>query len=89
MSRPLVSVWKFEGDSAAMSSTATLPAVFQSPIRHDIVHYVHTLMAKNNRQAYAVTARAGMGVSFLLLLHRVIGLFALLGSLPSHNIDEN
>jgi large subunit ribosomal protein L4e len=30
------------------------------PIRGDVVHDVHSLMAKNKRQAYAVFARAGM-----------------------------
>jgi len=37
-----------------------LPAVFTSPIRSDVVHIVHTLMAKNARQAYAVGHDSGM-----------------------------
>lgn len=36
-----------------------LPAVFVAPIRSDIVQTVHTHMAKNARQAYAVMAKAG------------------------------
>jgi len=36
-----------------------LPAVFKAPIRSDIVHFVHTNMAKNKRQAYAVNVDAG------------------------------
>jgi large subunit ribosomal protein L4e len=36
-----------------------LPAVFKAPIRPDIVHFVHTSMAKNRRQAYAVSENAG------------------------------
>jgi large subunit ribosomal protein L4e len=36
-----------------------LPAVFTSPIRSDIVQFVHTNMAKNSRQAYAVNRLAG------------------------------
>lgn len=36
-----------------------LPAVFVAPIRSDIVQSVHTHMAKNARQAYAVMAKAG------------------------------
>jgi large subunit ribosomal protein L4e len=36
-----------------------LPAVFAAPIRSDIVQTVHTHMAKNHRQAYAVMAKAG------------------------------
>jgi large subunit ribosomal protein L4e len=62
MSRPVVSV--FEIDAADnVGSTVTLPAVFTAPIRADVVHYVHTLMAKNKRQAYAVSTFAGMQVS--------------------------
>lgn len=63
MSRALVSVWNFEeksGDAPAQAGNVTLPAVFTAPIRHDLVHYVHSLMAKNARQPYAVTRRAGM-----------------------------
>jgi len=36
-----------------------LPAVFSAPIRTDVVQFVHTNMAKNKRQAYAVSDRAG------------------------------
>lgn len=43
----------------AVVSTVALPAVFTAPIRSDVVHYVHTLMAKNARQAYAVAENAG------------------------------
>merc|ERR1712142_527371 len=37
----------------------TLPAVFKAPIRPDVVNFVHTNMAKNARQAYAVHKHAG------------------------------
>lgn len=56
--RPLVSV--FDVNSGAVASTVTLPSVFNAPIRNDVIHYVHSLMAKNSRQAYAVKLRAGM-----------------------------
>ena len=56
--RPLVSVYDPE-ISDAVVGTVTLPAVFTAPIRSDVVHYVHTLMAKNARQAYAVSNEAG------------------------------
>lgn len=59
--RPLVSVFDTNGSAAPV--TVTLPAVFQAPIRADVVHYVHTLMAKNARQPYAVSKYAGMMVS--------------------------
>jgi len=58
MSRPLVSVYDPEVADAVVGSV-TLPAVFTAPIRSDVVHYVHTLMAKNARQAYAVSEGAG------------------------------
>lgn len=58
MSRPIVSVYGVDfADQVAC--TVDLPAVFQAPIRSDVVHYVHTLMAKNARQAYAVNNKAG------------------------------
>ena len=63
MSRALVSVWNHEQEGS-QSGNVTLPPVFTAPIRHDLVHYVHSLMAKNARQPYAVTRRAGMMVSF-------------------------
>ncbi len=40
-------------------SQVALPAVFTAPIRSDVVRSVHTSMAKNARQAYAVSAKAG------------------------------
>ena len=58
MSRPVVTV--FETESNKTAGTVTLPAVFTAPIRSDVVHYVHTLMAKNARQAYSVKENAGM-----------------------------
>lgn len=59
MSRPVVSVFDPE-TAGSVVSTVTLPAVFTAPIRSDVVHDVHTLMAKNARQAYGVYGRAGM-----------------------------
>jgi large subunit ribosomal protein L4e len=40
-------------------SQVVMPAVFLAPIRPDIVGDVHTAMAKNRRQAYAVSPGAG------------------------------
>ncbi len=62
MSRPVVSVFDIENADNVVT-TVSLPAVFTAPIRNDIVHYVHTLMAKNARQAYAVSEKAGHQVS--------------------------
>ncbi|CAK0772501.1 60S ribosomal protein L4 [Coccomyxa viridis] len=54
--RPLVSVQALEGDA---SEQANLPAVFTAPLRPDIVRIVHTGLAKNKRQPYAVSVKAG------------------------------
>jgi len=54
--RPLVSVFNEQGD---VTSQVTLPAVFKAPIRNDVVNFVHSNMAKNSRQPYAVHRHAG------------------------------
>lgn len=56
--RPSVSVYSVSEDKVV--GTCPLPAVFTAPIRHDIVQFVHTNMAKNSRQAYAVNRLSGM-----------------------------
>eukprot|EP00948_MAST-09A_sp_MAST-9A-sp1_P003350 g3350.t1 len=56
-SRPLVNV--YDGSGSSTSTQVELPAVFQAPIRPDIVQFAHTNMAKNARQAYAVNRLAG------------------------------
>jgi len=58
--RPIISVYSTTGSKA---SEMPLPSVFTSAIRPDIVQFVHTNMAKNSRQAYAVSTRAGKDVS--------------------------
>jgi large subunit ribosomal protein L4e len=40
-----------------------LPTVFKAPIRPDIVNRVHTAVAKNKRQPYAVNVKAGHQVN--------------------------
>jgi len=56
--RPTVSVYSTTEDK--VTGTVPLPAVFLSPIRTDVVQFVHTNMAKNARQAYAVNRLSGM-----------------------------
>jgi len=56
VARPLISVFNEQGEVA---SQVTLPAVFKAPIRPDVVHFVHSNMAKNSRQPYAVHKHAG------------------------------
>lgn len=55
--RPLVSVLNAKTGEA--TAQVSLAAVFGAPIRPDIVHFVHTQMAKNARQAYAVKNNFG------------------------------
>jgi len=54
--RPLISVFNEEGNA---TTQVALPSVFKAPIRSDIVNFVHTNMAKNSRQPYAVNKHAG------------------------------
>jgi large subunit ribosomal protein L4e len=54
--RPLVTVQGLDG---VAGEQAPLPAVFTAPIRPDIVRTVHTNIAKNKRQPYAVSMKAG------------------------------
>jgi large subunit ribosomal protein L4e len=56
--RPTVTVQSTEADGA--TTTAPMQAILVAPIRPDVVHDVHKDMAKNNRQAYAVSWMAGM-----------------------------
>ncbi|DAZ92868.1 TPA: hypothetical protein N0F65_003047 [Lagenidium giganteum] len=58
-SRPVVSVFSIDKETATVASQVVLPAVFTAPIRPDVVNFVHTNMAKNNRQAYGVSRQAG------------------------------
>jgi len=55
--RPQIAVQKVGGEEA--KEQVALPHVFLAPIRPDIVSFVHTQMAKNKRQAYAVSPGAG------------------------------
>lgn len=57
-SRPVVSVYSKSG-AAEVVDSVPMPAVFTAPIRDDIVHFVHTNMAKNRRQAHGVYFKAG------------------------------
>ncbi|PNS16479.1 hypothetical protein CAC42_213 [Sphaceloma murrayae] len=55
--RPTVTVIGADGKPSDKSHP--LPNVFRAPIRQDIVQSVHTGMAKNKRQPYAVSEKAG------------------------------
>eukprot|EP00310_Coccolithus_braarudii_P020298 CAMPEP_0183353290 /NCGR_PEP_ID=MMETSP0164_2-20130417/33171_1 /TAXON_ID=221442 /ORGANISM="Coccolithus pelagicus ssp braarudi, Strain PLY182g" /LENGTH=387 /DNA_ID=CAMNT_0025525945 /DNA_START=38 /DNA_END=1201 /DNA_ORIENTATION=- len=59
--RPQISVRSVGDDKAdGVGAQIALPRVLVSAIRSDIVHFVHSNMAKNSRQAYAVNEMAGM-----------------------------
>jgi large subunit ribosomal protein L4e len=55
-SRPTVQIHSTGGKA---SSSLPLPAVLTAPIRLDVVQQVHKSIAKNKRQAYAVSEKAG------------------------------
>ena len=55
-SRQLVTVFNGEGKC---KQQLALPDAFLSPIRSDIIHFVHTNMAKNKRQPYSVMNNNG------------------------------
>merc|ERR1719321_2151211 len=56
-SRPVVSVYK--KDSQDAEGNHPMPGVFNAPIRNDLVHFVHSNLAKNRRQGHAVFFKAG------------------------------
>ncbi|EEP79075.1 60S ribosomal protein L4-A [Uncinocarpus reesii 1704] len=56
-SRPTVTIATADGKPSG--ATHPLPTVFTAPIRPDIVQSVHTGIAKNRRQPYAVSEKAG------------------------------
>eukprot|EP00698_Gefionella_okellyi_P011623 TRINITY_DN3072_c0_g1_i1.p1 TRINITY_DN3072_c0_g1~~TRINITY_DN3072_c0_g1_i1.p1 ORF type:complete len:356 (+),score=77.11 TRINITY_DN3072_c0_g1_i1:52-1119(+) len=60
--RPLVSIRDADNADNVIAQV-TLPTVFTAPIRNDLVQFVHTQMAKNHRQPYAVNRMSGMQTS--------------------------
>ena len=46
-------------DQGEATSQTPLPAVFKAPIRPDVINFVHSNIAKNKRQPYAVSKLAG------------------------------
>lgn len=47
-SRPVVSVYKSD-NATEIAEHVALPGVFSAPIRNDLVHFVHSRLAKNRR----------------------------------------
>lgn len=58
-SRPLISVFNPAAENTVSNKKIPLPGVFLAPIRHDIVQFVHSNIAKNRRQPRGVDRRAG------------------------------
>lgn len=56
--RPVVSVYKSD-NAKEITDSCTMPGVFTVPIRNDLVHFVHSNLAKNRRQGHAVFHKAG------------------------------
>ena len=46
---PLISVFNVDDSLKVTDKHIPLPAVFSAPIRPDIVHFVHSNIAKNRR----------------------------------------
>lgn len=57
-SRPVVSVYKSD-NAKEISGSVKMPGVFNTPIRNDLIHFVHSNLAKNRRQGHAVFHKAG------------------------------
>ena len=55
----MVGVYGVTEDAHQRIGQTKLPGVFSAPIRNDIVRFVHTNIAKNKRQPYAVSMKAG------------------------------
>jgi large subunit ribosomal protein L4e len=47
---PLISVYTADDSNKVLPKHVALPSVFRTPIRPDIVHFVHSNLAKNRRQ---------------------------------------
>ncbi len=56
---PVSTVFAAEGDELAASGSQPLPAVFTAPVRPDVVHFVHSMMSLNKRQAHCVNKCVG------------------------------
>jgi len=53
----------FSAEDGKECGNVSMPAVLSTPLRPDLVKLVHTGIAKNKRQAYAVSKMAGMQTS--------------------------
>jgi len=56
--RPVVSIYQFD-NPPEKTETVAMPVAMTTPLRPDLVRYVHMNVSKNKRQGQAVTAKAG------------------------------
>jgi len=56
--RPVISVYQFD-DPSKKAGSVKMPSVLSSPLRPDLVRYIHTNVSKNRRQAISVGAKVG------------------------------
>jgi len=56
--RPVVSVYQYD-DPSSKVTTVPMANVLMSPLRPDLVRYIHTNVSKNKRQAISVGAKVG------------------------------
>lgn len=59
MPRPTVSIYDIKEQSKVVREVR-LPKVFNTPLRQDVVSFVHDQLSKNSRQAHGVDNRAGL-----------------------------
>jgi len=59
VSRPTSTVFAADGDELSAAGSKPLPAVFAAPVRPDVVHFVHSQISLNKRQAHCVNKYAG------------------------------
>jgi len=59
--RPVVSVYQYDESNKDIkkSGSVKMPSVLMSPLRPDLVRYIHTNVSKNRRQAISVGAKVG------------------------------
>ncbi|KAG5532230.1 hypothetical protein RHGRI_026755 [Rhododendron griersonianum] len=56
--RLVVTVQTFDSYTSTDKDALPMPSVMKAPIRPDIVTHVHSLVSKNSRQPYAVSAKS-------------------------------
>merc|ERR1719213_620776 len=57
--RPVVTVYQHDDPSQKSGTTLVMPRVLASPLRPDLVRFIHMNMSKNKRQAYANSYESG------------------------------